>query len=256
MKKRHVSARKGFTLIELLVVIAIIAILAAILFPVFARARENARRSSCQSNLKQIGLGLSQYTQDYDEMYPQVYPDAATNPCCDARRPGGWTQVIQPYIKSTQLFACPSNSANGGIKSNAGTQYGVEYPRIPLSYGMNRHQPRAMSIVQSPATRIHVSETTGNGGEWDLAPRDASGADIEARHWSGHLGTANYLYFDGHVKSSSPPRTGTPINQWGRGPGAECTTAPHNFQGGQEINCDVVDPALVTRLQAVADRYK
>src|SRR5687768_5924591 len=69
-RRKRNGALKGFTLIELLVVIAIIAILAAILFPVFARARENARRSSCQSNLKQIGLGFAQYTQDYDEKMP------------------------------------------------------------------------------------------------------------------------------------------------------------------------------------------
>ena len=91
----HAKTRSAFTLIELLVVIAIIAILAAILFPVFARARENARRSSCQSNLKQIGLGVLQYTQDYDEFYPMFIQYGGTNATQQ-----GWAQVIQPYIKS------------------------------------------------------------------------------------------------------------------------------------------------------------
>ncbi len=93
----------GFTLIELLVVIAIIAILAAILFPVFARARENARRASCQSNLKQIGLGVMQYTQDYDEKYPQAIRSFGGSS-------GGWAETIQPYIKSTQVYKCPSDT--------------------------------------------------------------------------------------------------------------------------------------------------
>jgi prepilin-type N-terminal cleavage/methylation domain-containing protein/prepilin-type processing-associated H-X9-DG protein len=255
MQSSH-SRRKGFTLIELLVVIAIIAILAAILFPVFARARENARRASCSSNLKQIGLGLAQYTQDYDERYPQIYPASATSPCCDAKRPGGWTQLIQPYVKSTQLFACPSNPSNGATKSNAGVGYGIEYPRIPQSYGINRHQPSSVSVVQSPSTRIHVSETSSSGGDWDLAPADNGGQDLEDRHWANHLSTANYLYFDGHVKSSAPQRTGTPVNQWGRGAGAECTTAPNNFINENSINCDVPDTDMVGHLQAVATRYK
>ena len=82
----------GFTLIELLVVIAIIAILAAILFPVFARARENARRSSCQSNMKQIGLGFMQYTQDYDEQYPANRYNSA----CPTSAVFGWGTVLQP----------------------------------------------------------------------------------------------------------------------------------------------------------------
>jgi prepilin-type N-terminal cleavage/methylation domain-containing protein len=123
---------KGFTLIELLVVIAIIAILAAILFPVFARARENARRASCMSNLKQIGLGFMQYTQDYDEEFPPAlycgvwssdYSSRTID--TDPSKPSGvykvssggtanhwvsWMDAIYPYIKSTQIFRCPSTT--------------------------------------------------------------------------------------------------------------------------------------------------
>ena len=94
------ARRTAFTLIELLVVIAIIAILAAILFPVFARARENARRSSCQSNLKQIGLGILQYTQDYDEYMPVGTTGNGA---------GGWVGQVYPYVKSLQIFICPSD---------------------------------------------------------------------------------------------------------------------------------------------------
>ena len=108
-------AKKAFTLIELLVVIAIIAILAAILFPVFARARENARRSSCQSNLKQIALGIKQYTQDYDEKFPYAANTVpGRTPITLASGPSGpgpigWADGIQPYVKSTQLLQCPSD---------------------------------------------------------------------------------------------------------------------------------------------------
>src|SRR5690349_7542861 len=96
--------KTGFTLIELLVVIAIIAILAAILFPVFARARENARRASCQSNLKQISLGIKQYLQDYDEKFPLVAWNLSAVPY------GGWAYIIQPYVKSDQIYQCPSQA--------------------------------------------------------------------------------------------------------------------------------------------------
>src|SRR3954469_14896504 len=100
---RHTNRYKGFTLIELLVVIAIIAILAAILFPVFGRARENARRSSCQSNMKQLGLGFMQYAQDYDERFPvgEIYVSL------NAAFGNGWSGDIYPYVKSSQIYKCP-----------------------------------------------------------------------------------------------------------------------------------------------------
>ena len=94
--------RRGFTLIELLVVIAIIAILAAILFPVFAKAREKARQSSCLSNVKQIDLGILQYAQDYDERLVTYYTrDAANNRIY-------WMAQIDPYLKNDQIWKCPS----------------------------------------------------------------------------------------------------------------------------------------------------
>lgn len=116
------TRQKGFTLIELLVVIAIIAILAAILFPVFGRARDNARRTSCLSNLKQMGLAFMQYAQDFDEVMPQT----SWNPggSCGSVNNGcafWWMDAVQPYVKSTQLFTCPARSksiGNGGIDYN------------------------------------------------------------------------------------------------------------------------------------------
>src|SRR3954464_4564899 len=96
--------RAGFTLIELLVVIAIIPILAAILFPVFARARESARRASCQSNLKQLGLGLLQYSQDYDEKLPSGLEQSV------GRHYGfGWSGMVYSYVKNAQVYKCPSD---------------------------------------------------------------------------------------------------------------------------------------------------
>jgi len=108
--------RRGFTLIELLVVIAIIAILAAILFPVFAKAREKARQSSCLSNTKQIALADLQYAQDYDEMMAPAWTNVATGtPGALCPSDGAYrlirNQLIMPYMKNTQVFLCPSVSA-------------------------------------------------------------------------------------------------------------------------------------------------
>ena len=103
--------RSAFTLIELLVVIAIIAILAAILFPVFAQAREKARQSSCLSNVKQIGLSLIQYSQDYDELFPLATNEVnLDNPTVQPPLLYNvtWVRAVQPYLKNHQVFVCPS----------------------------------------------------------------------------------------------------------------------------------------------------
>src|SRR5207248_9552467 len=105
------NSRRAFTLIELLVVIAIIAILASILFPVFARARESARRTACISNVRQLGLALMQYVQDYDECFPPRMPNPKPGPSfpCRACRTLDWRIYPQPYAKNDQLFHCPSD---------------------------------------------------------------------------------------------------------------------------------------------------
>lgn len=142
--KQHSSAsktrltrlsRQGFTLIELLVVIAIIALLAAILFPVFARARENARKSSCSNNLKQLAVGVAQYTQDFDEAFPWAWGgvgNPAVNVC--------WWQILYPYVKNTQVFSCPSDSskiAGGNSFTGQPAPNGYIDGRFHISYGVN-----------------------------------------------------------------------------------------------------------------------
>ena len=139
----------GFTLIELLVVIAIIAILAAILFPVFSRARENARRTSCMNNLKQLGLGIMQYTQDWDERYLVGATDASI-PTVDF--PNG----IMPYVKSSQIFKCPDDSvANGVAAALVATT-----PAYPISYYYHYcffHNFTGATTVTATPTSVAVS---------------------------------------------------------------------------------------------------
>ena len=125
--------RSAFTLIELLVVIAIIALLAAILFPVFSRARENARKSSCQNNLKQLAVGVAQYVQDFDESYPWAWGSGGGGNAC-------WWQLIYPYVKSTQVFHCPSDSnrnAGGNNFTASPPVLGLVEGRFHISYGVN-----------------------------------------------------------------------------------------------------------------------
>ena len=116
---RHIFGKErrsthGFTLIELLVVIAIIAILAAILLPVFAAARERARQTTCASNLKQLGLAIMQYTQDYDESPPNgtSYTSTAYNSVCANHALQGWAGQIYPYVKSSRVYTCPDDPSS------------------------------------------------------------------------------------------------------------------------------------------------
>jgi prepilin-type N-terminal cleavage/methylation domain-containing protein/prepilin-type processing-associated H-X9-DG protein len=130
--------KAGFTLIELLVVIAIIAILAAILFPVFAQAREKARQSSCLSNCKQIGTAVWMYAQDYDEHLPNAGPDWPGNNKHPVYRAGyGWAMwaiLLDPYIKSRQVWVCPSGPSSGGAY-----EWGPSRDRIKVNLGYNEY---------------------------------------------------------------------------------------------------------------------
>ncbi len=219
--------RSGFTLIELLVVIAIIAILAAILFPVFARARENARRASCLSNLKQIGLGIMQYTQDYDEKYPARYIGNGNGVTFEYN---SWRRTTFPYVKSTQIYECPSNTGNT-IRAYDSDPSVVPagQPVFHISYAINGlDNTDNLSTVgggygKTPARR-------GNGTDADplslSAVGDSAGTILigesnniysELVPWAGfkgHLGTCVFAFADGHAKAIKPITTIQNTNQW------------------------------------------
>ncbi len=194
--------RNAFTLIELLVVIAIIAILAAILFPVFARARENARRSSCQSNLRQIGLGMMQYTQDYDEKFvtQTIDPTVPTNFLFFGNQ-------LQPYLKSTQIFVCPSASGSEYSLANPGTAptdgkdhvwtapAGSNIPMSPMkgTYGLSSIvDGSSLAEITVPVKTPMFMEAT------DISA--VGGATPQIRNARRHFDGSNFCFVDGHVK--------------------------------------------------------
>jgi len=218
---KHISSnqpstwhKKAFTLIELLVVIAIIAILAAILFPVFARARENARRSSCQSNLKQIGLGIIQYVQDYDEKLPASELDYRTFPADSPGTRTPWCQAIFPYTKSTQVYVCPSSTNQQTIRGTNGKIVGCYYVNGGDDGSLSADTPtqqrpfgdlgdgRPIAVIADSSQCILVAEYKGNRDDPKLYNTD----DLK---FQPHLGTTNFLFADGHVKSLRPSRTVT-----------------------------------------------
>jgi prepilin-type N-terminal cleavage/methylation domain-containing protein/prepilin-type processing-associated H-X9-DG protein len=200
----HKQTKKGFTLIELLVVIAIIAILSAILFPVFARARENARRASCQNNMKQVALGFTMYAQDYDGKYPPYLS-------------GSIMGAVFPYVKSNQAFICPSSNLTKTSGYNAQTSYyGTEYG-TPVGSAGNRAvmynsaslDSILMDSIPEPSLTCMLAETirpTGTGvanqvgfdrfRATDLTNAGLGGLPVLDRHFDG----SNYAFMDGHVK--------------------------------------------------------
>jgi len=238
--RRNISSQ-GFTLIELLVVIAIIAILAAILFPVFAQAREKARQISCVSNEKQIGLAIAQYTQDADEHYPQAIDANGIM----------WYDAVYPYVKNGEKFSglsfgkggvwnCPSFPPDYGQGENYGASLGL----FPENFGKATIAPTwSLAIVDSPADKIMVAEKGRNNSGWsyetflttesewlknwsNLNPdgtfneaKDGSdfsattgnvdqGPTADPYGWEGgwtvhyrHQNACNVLFCDGHVKS-------------------------------------------------------
>ncbi|HZP84179.1 MAG TPA: DUF1559 domain-containing protein [Chthonomonadaceae bacterium] len=216
-------SQPGFTLIELLVVIAVIAILAAILFPVFAQAREKARAVTCLSNLKQLGLAVDMYAQDYDERFPQVYPSVSPAPW-EVREEGpepypdpqgNFFALIQPYTKSASgkgINICPSDSR-------------IDPEDHPNSYIPNGFLVfgASFSSVARPASTIYLSESGDENEDrsthpWMIFRQDGSldEDDLEELEEDTaaerHTGGANYLFTDWHAKWLRFPATYQPVS--------------------------------------------
>jgi len=201
-------SRRGFTLIELLVVIAIIAILAAILFPVFAKAREKARQTSCLSNMKQLALGYLQYAQDYDERYPTSYwPGVVVSGRLWGPTPHNnyfdSPELVYPYVKNSQVYRCPSSSIVNCAYGPARNNYGNPGPKI--------------GDFPTPSRTILISEVYYDGyGRWCVDPPQALHGtgptcnNFPVGDWPGdanniattgiHNGGSNYAFHDGHTK--------------------------------------------------------
>jgi prepilin-type N-terminal cleavage/methylation domain-containing protein len=200
--------KTGFTLIELLVVIAIIAILAAILFPVFAKVREKARQTQCLSNEKQIGLAMTQYLQDNDEMYPFGVINAGPATVGGGVMPGtgaGWAGTILPYIKSVDVFKCPDDSTAAVTGTN---------PQVPVSYGLNYLLPeRTLAYLVAPSTTVQF---------------------FEVRNSTANLSAA----YEGALNSTSQP-VSTVGDDWGYMPwvpsASNCNLGGQDYQ--QNVSC-------------------
>jgi prepilin-type N-terminal cleavage/methylation domain-containing protein/prepilin-type processing-associated H-X9-DG protein len=198
---------RAFTLIELLVVIAIIAILAAILFPVFARAREKARTSSCSSNIKQLTIGLLQYAQDYDERFPG-YGSGAPGTMSSSPPNQGWSVVMQPYTKSIQLLQCPSDKFKHTVTTGRGdyTDYFISGSPTTGQGVVEQFSSVSLGEVTFPTNTILLgdgpSDTSQGEGDADsvlnLAGLQAS--LTVPKCYQRHQDGANYGFVDGHVK--------------------------------------------------------
>lgn len=234
------SRHRGFTLIELLVVIAIIAILAAILFPVFAQAREKARQASCISNHKQIGLASGMYAQDYDEMYCLLATTVNDNG--NIRSPL-WPRLLQPYIKNGEVYREPSNRQRTPYeaKDHPGTWVASVqqnwYEGIFAAMGRNACLPGngiAMATIIEPASTVEFADARlqypsanaldlygyylvwwrGTFQNEPLCPGTQAGVGNYAPPAYWHSGGGNLTFFDGHVKWMREEAIRTPPGQY------------------------------------------
>ena len=182
---------RAFTLIELLVVIAIIAILAAILFPVFSRAREKARTIMCCSNMKQMGLAFMMYTQDYDEVYPPTYH---------------WKGRLQPYMKNLQLFKCPSRPQLPWYYGHGYNGGAVHWPPGPPPLPYQDFNMKSMAQIHSPSYKILAVEWDRCVAGPPIGPAGAYNGGALS-YWAVcriHNDGSNVLFGDGHVKWMKP----------------------------------------------------
>jgi prepilin-type N-terminal cleavage/methylation domain-containing protein/prepilin-type processing-associated H-X9-DG protein len=199
---KRTESYRGFTLIELLVVVAIVALLAGLLFPVFVRARESARQTSCLSHLRQLSVAVSSYTQDYDERYPQTHPTAVpgTSSSAEMTIVSPWRTLLDPYVRSAGMFQCPSD---WGVPDFHPSSYG---PNGFTTYGA------AVAEIRQPAQLIYAAELQGGALVDDLSPWNGPADVALDLATDRHNGGAVYLFADGHVHSLRYDLTWSPVN--------------------------------------------
>ncbi len=252
------STYPAFTLIELLVVIAIIAILAAILFPVFAQAREKARQISCLSNMKQLGLASTMYTQDWDENMVPEDNYLGTNDSNFAF----WIQLLYTYTKNAQMTKCPSNP-NKDQQFCQDCAADPPYPPFYISYGINWRVSHnlfsgiasPLAGVDKPAGKIHFGELKGAvpdiGSDW-WGDGNTYWHDFA---FAGHTQTFNVTFIDGHAKSMRPSATVSPLNMWGH---FDDNTADQGTGCGDSgnVNCDAPSAQALADIKQLEASYQ